>query len=189
MSIEITTLKCNEETETLEAELKELSDRIAADPLRFQEIRKELARRHAAGDDQPTPETAEQRTDKTKQTDAALANNLVLKITMMEAEQAKLVLEAEAAKDAKREAEERLAFVARTSTVISRPDRDELVAAIGDVASAALLGSAAAWVARLHRAACKVAGIEVGSQPQKKEPVSMPIPGDGLRCDEGNDLL
>lgn len=148
-------------TEQLEAELKELSTRIAADPLRFQQVREELVRRHAAGNDQPAPETEEQRLAKETEASTALQNNLILKITAMEAEQAKLVVEAEIFKHQRDEAENRLALLARTSTVVSSLVIGHLVVAIQGVPSGEASETAPDWIVRLHRAACAVAGIQV----------------------------
>ncbi len=100
-------------TGSLETELKELSDRIAADPLRFQQVRDELRRRRAAEDEQPTPLTAEQKRAVDAESAANLDKNLILKITAMEAEQARLVIEASMAKMAQRDAEERLELVVK----------------------------------------------------------------------------
>lgn len=126
-------------TEQLEAELKELSDRIAADPLRFQQVREELARRHAAGNDQPAQDTLEQRAEKQRAAGRDLQNNLVVKITAMEAEQAKLVIEAEIAKAQRDEAERRLALLVKTGTVIPAAIADELKDAITDVSMRSML--------------------------------------------------
>lgn len=101
--------------ETLEAELKTLSARIASDPIRFQQVRDELKRRHAAGGDQPVPVemTAEQRRQNEELAFRESNRLLVLKVTEMEAEQAKLVVEAEMHRQQRAEAEERLALVVR----------------------------------------------------------------------------
>lgn len=115
----------DESTDALEDQLKTLSARIASDPLRFDEIRAELAFRRRTKDEQPTP-TLRQAGDaeRERKEDAAKLNTaLTLKITAMEAEQAKLVLEVEAAKAAQREAEDRLAIIARAtrSTLTQAP--------------------------------------------------------------------
>jgi hypothetical protein len=101
------------DTEKLETELKELSTRIAADPLRFQQVRDELKRRREIKDEQPPPETTEQASERTRSYEQKLSDNLALKVTMMEAEQAKLVVELEIAREAQRVAEERLALVVK----------------------------------------------------------------------------
>lgn len=98
-------------TESLEAEFKEVSDRIAADPQRFQQIRDELARRRKVSDEQPPMDVVT--VDSQKQADSAFQENLVLKVTSMEAEQAQLVVECETAREAARRAEERLALVVK----------------------------------------------------------------------------
>jgi hypothetical protein len=100
-------------TESLETELQELSGRIAADPPRFQEVRAELKRRRETRDEQPPPDTAAQQAERTRSYEQKLGENLALKVTMMEAEQAKLVVELEIAKATQRDAEERLALVVR----------------------------------------------------------------------------
>src|SRR6185436_15383756 len=76
-------------TESLEAELRELSDRIAADPLRFQQVREELKRRRETRDEQPTPETDDERAEREGRAQRDLDKALTLKIIAMEAEQAK----------------------------------------------------------------------------------------------------
>lgn len=101
-------------TEALE--LRELSARIAADPPRFQAVREELARRRKERD-------------------------LSLKITMMEVEQAKLVVEAEIAKAAQREAEERLAVLAR-----NRASRAPLTREQAHEIGKAMFGDATVWI-------------------------------------------
>lgn len=155
-------------TEQLEAELKELSARIAADPLRFQQVREELARRHAAGNDQPAPDTEEQRVEKQREAELDLNKNLVLKITAMESEQAKLVVEAEIFKSQRDEAVARLALLARTSTVVPKAALDELRATIDvDVTQILACGDVPPWIARLHRAACAVV---VKSVTAEREP-------------------
>lgn len=100
-------------TDSLEQELKKLSERIAADAIRFQQVSAELKRRRKTKDEQPTPETQEQLTERLRTYEADLEKNLVLKIAMMEAEQAKLVVEAELFKSQRDEAEQRLALVAK----------------------------------------------------------------------------
>lgn len=99
-------------TETLEAELRERSEALSRHQARFQQVRDELARRRAAKDDQPTPETDEQRTQTEQQRVARVDNSLVLKITTMELQQAELVVEAEIAKAGRLEAERRLGLLA-----------------------------------------------------------------------------
>lgn len=100
-------------TEILEAELKELSDRIATDPVRFQQVREELKRRREARDEQPTPETDDERTEREGRVQRDLDRVLTLKIIAMEAEQAKLVVEAELFKSQRDEAAARLALLAK----------------------------------------------------------------------------
>jgi len=119
-------------TESLETEFKELSDRIATDPLRFQQVREELARRHAAGGDQPTPDTQEQQAEKQREAVANLEKNLVLKITAMETEQAKLVVEAEIFKSQRNEAEARLALIAKIGYIVREPLSREAARALAD---------------------------------------------------------
>ncbi len=102
-----------QQTEELEAELKRCSEMIENHQFRFHRVREELKRRREAGDEQPVPLTKEQQAMRNTELQAKLDNNLILKITAMETEQAKLVIEAETAKAAQREAESRLALVVK----------------------------------------------------------------------------
>lgn len=118
-------------TESLEVELKELSDRIATDPLRFQQVREELKRRRETRDEQPTPETDDERVERESRTQRDFDNNLVLKIIAMEAEQAKLVVEAELFKSQRDEAAARLALLAK---VIAASGLERAVAVFNETA-------------------------------------------------------
>jgi len=93
-------------TEELEAELRDLSAQLTAGQGRFHQVRAELRRRRETRDEQPSQEKPEAKGDD-------VVNVLTNKIIAMESEQAKLVVEAEVAKAAQREAEERLALVAK----------------------------------------------------------------------------
>lgn len=117
-------------TEILEAELKEVSDRIAVDPLRFQQIRDELARRRKAGDEQPPMDVVTIESQKRDET--AFQENLVLKITAMEAEQARFVVEAELSRQQRVDAEERLALVVKHLQVKREPLSREAAQALAD---------------------------------------------------------
>lgn len=104
------------DTEKLENELRELSAQLEDGKMRFQLVRDELARRHAANpNDQPAPTlmTEEQMRQNLRNAETAQNGTLINKLIAMEAEQAKLVVEAEIAKAAKLEAEERLALVTK----------------------------------------------------------------------------
>lgn len=132
-----------ETTGALEDQLKVLSARIASDPLRFDEIRAELAFRRRTKDDQPAPRLITVEGSKREDQDKAARTNeaLMLKITVMEAEQAKLVIEAELAKAAQREAEERLAIVARTTA----SSNDTLASQRRDLARALDIDDRVSW--------------------------------------------
>lgn len=106
-------------TEELEAELKVLSERIAVDPLRFQQVRDELKRRRETKDEQPPMQVTT--VESQQKVDADLSRTLALKVTEMEGQQAKLVIEAEIAKAAQREAEERLALVVKRPSAGCEP--------------------------------------------------------------------
>jgi len=118
-------------TESLEAELRELSDRIAADPLRFQQVREELKRRRETRDEQPTPETDAERSERESRAQRDLDKALTLKIIAMEAEQAKLVVEAELFKSQRDEAAARLALLAK---VIAASGLEKAVAVFNETA-------------------------------------------------------
>lgn len=102
-------------TETLETELREREEALSRHQRRFQQIREELRRRRETRDEQPKPvELTEGQQREEEELNAARAyNTMVNKIIAMESEQAKLVVEAEIAKAAQREAEERLALLAK----------------------------------------------------------------------------
>lgn len=100
-------------TDKLELELKTLSERIASDPVRFHEVREELARRRTVKDEQPAPKTTDEARQDKEEMDKKTYQALLLKVTAMEAEQAKLAVEAEVAKAAQREAEARLALITK----------------------------------------------------------------------------
>jgi hypothetical protein len=112
-------------TEELEAELRELSRSITTDANKltddksyFETVSVELRNRRKAKDErsaQPTPKLV---TEKSIEVDiearqANLSSNLTLKLIAMEAEQARLVIEIEAHKFARQEAEDRLALIAK----------------------------------------------------------------------------
>ena len=111
-------------TDALEAELAALSNKItnAANQLTddkslFETIRVELKNRRAEKDEQPPPDIR----PATREAALELKNEhlsrenkvLILKITEMESEQAKLVIEIQLANFARQQAEERLALVAK----------------------------------------------------------------------------
>lgn len=108
-------------TEQLEAEMRALSTKLDETRLQIQEdqgyflsIGAELKRRRESGEEtftvrEPVGESAQARENKLREE----ARMLTLKITSMEAEQAKLVVEAETAKAVAREANERLALVTK----------------------------------------------------------------------------
>jgi len=134
-------------TESLEAELRELSDRIAADPLRFQQVREELKRRRETRDEQPTPETDDERAEREGRAQRDLDKALTLKIIAMEAEQAKLVVEAELFKSQRDEAAARLALLAKViaasgleKAVAIFNETTKVVAPAGDAALDAAAG-------------------------------------------------
>lgn len=101
------------QTEKLEAELKSISEQLEVGKFRFHQVRQELSRRRAAKDDQPAPLTDDERNELNKANADAVDRNLVLKITSMELEQARLVIEAETAKADAQEARDRLALVCK----------------------------------------------------------------------------
>lgn len=112
-------------TDTLENELKVLSEQLAIGQARFDVVRRELKTRRETRDEQPPMEV--DTVEKRRLTDEAVGKNLVLKITAMEAEQAKLVLEAEMAKAAQLEAENRLTMIVKA--VVNSGLKDALVEA------------------------------------------------------------
>lgn len=98
-------------TEALEQELKDRSEALSRHQARFTQVRDELKRRRETKDEQPPMQVT---TVESKQkADADLSRTLALKVTEMEGQQAKLVVEAEIAKAAQREAEERLALIVK----------------------------------------------------------------------------
>jgi hypothetical protein len=110
-------------TEDLEAELKALSNSITTDRNKltddqslFQSISVELKNRRETKDEQPAPTILPSKEDViARENDRLREENrqLVLKVISMESEQAKLVVEAEVAKAGRRDAEEKLALVAK----------------------------------------------------------------------------
>lgn len=111
-------------TEDLEVELSALSASITADAEKltdnrslFQSIGAELKRRRETKDEQPAPTIRPaSREEALERENSRLTDQnrvLVLKVIEMESEQAKLVVEAEIAKAATREAQERLAMIAK----------------------------------------------------------------------------
>lgn len=168
----------NASTEALESELKERSGAIERHQSRFREVQGELRRRRDARDEQPPPETTEQASERNRNYEQKLGDNLVLKVTMMETEQARLVVELESAKAAQRDAEERLALVIKTGVCIPASKVVELTAAIRDVPLDSSPESERAWIAKVHLAACAVAGvaapmpIAVIQAEHKREPMT-----------------
>ncbi len=140
-------------TEYLEAELRGLEEQLSAKQSRFRQVSAALQRRKSTKDEQPPQEPTAGAEDVVK----VLTNKAIA----MEAEQAKLVVEATIAREALREAEERLALVVRHNVVVPNDAIREMVAALGDVPPGGASGDAAAWIVRLHRAACEVAGMVV----------------------------
>jgi hypothetical protein len=140
-------------TDTLENELRELSQQLEIGKTRFNDVREELRRRHEAGNDQPKPVelTNDQRREDEELNAARALNVMTNKIIAMEVEQAKLVVEAEVAKAAQREAETRLALLAK---LIAASDLNGAVATMKDVlqvmtpVSNAMLNSAAGMYER-----------------------------------------
>lgn len=100
-------------TEDLEVELRQRSAAIERHQAQFQRVRAELKRRREAGDEQPAPRTDEQLRQDNDNAGANLIKALSLKVTEMEAEQARLVVEAQQAKAAQRDAENQLALVVK----------------------------------------------------------------------------
>lgn len=149
-------------TEELEAELRSISDQLETGKLLFQQVREELARRHAAGGDQPAPETADQRAEKQREAEINLSNNLVLKITAMEAEQAKLVVEAEVYKSQRDEATSRLQLLVKAGDFVPKPAVEELRAVVNEPIATDEVAAASMWVKRLYLAARgQVAGMSL----------------------------
>lgn len=113
------------DTETLEIELRDLANTITVDTNKlsdkqsyFQSVREELKRRRDTKDErsaQPAPTIITEEAVALRKMRALehLNNTLVNKMIAMEAEQAKLVVEVETHKFARREAEERLALVVK----------------------------------------------------------------------------
>lgn len=154
-------------TETLEDILRTLSNDLEMGKMRFQEIRDELRRRKETRDEQPLPKelTAEQQHQEELgklRNDVAVLTN---KSIAMESEQAKLVVEAVIAREALREAEDRLALLAKQITMVPKKAIDELTAALCDVPPGGASGDAPAWIIRLHRASCEVARMQVITNP------------------------
>lgn len=117
-------------TESLETELKELSDRIATDPMRFQQVADELARRRRVKDEQPP--LAVVTIESQRQAEIDIEKSLTLKVIAMESQQAQLVVEAEIAKAAQREAEERLALVVKRIPTKREPMTREAARELAD---------------------------------------------------------
>jgi hypothetical protein len=145
-------------TETLEEKLKKLSVGIADGPLKFQKTHEErqqhflkvsgeLKRRREVSDEQPTPLTMEQTRDNQQALGVRFHDNLVLKITEMEAEQARLVVEAGTFKAARDEAEARLALVIKHTKrePLSRDDA-QLLALRHKYKKGTAVGSVDDWV-------------------------------------------
>lgn len=150
-------------TEKLETELRSISDQLATGQERFHQIRTELRNRRVAKDEQPVPKetTADQLRQAEVDNFREQVNVLSLKVTSMEAEQAKLVVEAEIFKAQAREAESKLALVVKNNTMVPKNIIDELTIALGNVPPGGASGDAPAWIIRLHRASCEVAGMQV----------------------------
>jgi hypothetical protein len=138
----------NASTEVLESELKERSDAIERHQSRFREVQGELRRRRDAKDEQPPPETSEQASERTRSYEQKLSDNLALKVTMMEAEQAKLVVELEIAREAQRVAEERLALVIKHIPTKREPVSTDTAYkyALTHMNKAGLFGEPPTWV-------------------------------------------
>lgn len=108
-------------TELLEQELKELSERLTKDQFRFAQVRdtlkgrRELATRDKV-DDQPAPKlmTSEQRLQELLDEAHKEIRTFTIKVIAMEAEQGKLVVEAEAAKYDARVAQDKLMLVSKS---------------------------------------------------------------------------
>jgi len=96
-------------TESLETELRQLSEQLEMGKQRFDDIHKTLKERRAAGTEPFIPPA--DKPEPAKPGD--LLQVLTLKVTAMEAEQARFVFEAELAKAAQRDAEEKLALVVK----------------------------------------------------------------------------
>lgn len=98
-------------TEALEQELKDRSEALSRHQARFAQVRDELKRRREMKDEQPPMQVTT--VESQQKADADLIRTITLKVTEMEGQQAKLVVEVEIAKAAQREAEERLALVVK----------------------------------------------------------------------------
>jgi hypothetical protein len=103
-------------TDVLELELTNLSRKIEEDVINladdksyFMTIHAELKHRRETKDEQPEPQAVDK-----QQVAQSMHNTLTNKLIAMEAEQARLVLEVEIAKEAAREAESRLAILAKS---------------------------------------------------------------------------
>ncbi len=96
-------------TEALEQELKDRSEALSRHQARFAQVRDELKRRRETKDEQPPMQVVT--IESQQKADVDLNRTLALKVPEMEDQQAKLVVEAEIAKAAQREAEDRLALV------------------------------------------------------------------------------
>jgi|SRR5882724_5336601 len=103
----------NMSTEALERNLRDKSEQIESDKVLFHQISEELKLRRSIGDEQPRQMTDDERRAAALVRANELDTNLVLKITAMEAEQAKLTLELGAALFAQHQAEERLALTCK----------------------------------------------------------------------------
>lgn len=110
-------------TEALEQELRDRSEALSRHQVRFALVRDELKRRRETKDEQPPMQVTT--VESQQKVDADLNRTLTLKITEMEGQQAKLVVEAEIAKAAQREAEDRLALVAKTVRDFQKAYLDE----------------------------------------------------------------
>jgi hypothetical protein len=148
-------------TEELEAELRSISDQLETGKLLFQQVSEELARRHAAGGDQPAPETADQRAEKRREAECNLDKNLILKIIAMEAEQAKLVVEAEVYKSQRDEANGRLQLLAKSGDFVPKPAVEDLRVVINESCAVTEVNDATPWTLRLYAAARAVAEVSL----------------------------
>jgi len=81
----------------MERNLRDKSEQIESDKVLFHQISEELKLRRSIGDEQPRQMTDDERRAAALVRANELDTNLVLKITAMEAEQAKLTLELGAA--------------------------------------------------------------------------------------------
>lgn len=118
-------------TEKLEAELKSVSGQLETGKQRFHQIRDELKRRRETRDEQPAPKelTVEQLRDDEMGNLMSQIQVLTNKVIAMEQEQAKFIVELEISRAAQRDAEDRLALVAKHRPIRPRDPMTREVAA------------------------------------------------------------